>query len=132
MSRLWHKNPTAVFFTLAGLALLLLASPFVWDAWRVSFIRRNATAIRVGDTKARVKSVLGEGTEWPIDYSLIFGRLHEDWSYGSRFDWSDALQPEFPFVSPFRLRFGPDKDDVVITFDNCGRVSKVDVPAPLP
>jgi len=118
---------------------LLLSSPVWTDLWRVYRLKSKAGKLRVGQSRDRVRDILGEpdavfakGTGLLDGMTLLGSRVGpspERWAYGRRFDWKNAFQKKFPYFLPIRFRFfGPDDQDVVIEFDDRGMVSAIEIP----
>jgi hypothetical protein len=127
-SRIWIWVALIVVLPIGGSLLL--------DFVRVNGARARALLVKPGDSKASVRRVLGEPIrEFPKRDSFgaaLIGLRAKDpeaWAYGSNFDWGNCFIGEFPYFFPFQIRlFGPDKDDVVIEFDDNERVTNVRVP----
>jgi hypothetical protein len=122
---------------IAGAFVLFALSPVVVDALHTRSARRRALLVHVGDSKEDVRRILGEpdGTfargSGLFSGSIIAGfrASPESWYWGSMFDWGNCFQNEFPYFFPVRIRlFGPDSDDVAVSFDDKGKVVQVDVP----
>ncbi len=60
---------------------------------------------------------------------MFWGKLeHKELAYGSPFDWKNAFSLQPPFFFPFKLRWGPSSDDVVIVLDDNDQVLRVTIP----
>jgi outer membrane protein assembly factor BamE (lipoprotein component of BamABCDE complex) len=109
----------------ARIALLLVALLLMFlafDALRSTSAPRRAEAVRVGDTKKQVRSVMGLPSE--VTCAGIFDKS-ETWVYGGIMDWNHLMS------RPFRFRlFGPNRDEVAIQFDGDGSVKRVIIPGP--
>lgn len=124
-----------------GVVGLLLVTPSLlplFDSCRVSTLRTKAQTLKIGDSKDTVESILGQpDAAFTKGSGLLDGALFglfpispERWAYGSMFDWENAFRNEFPYFYPFRFRlFGPDSDDIAVTFDDNGKVSAVIIPS---
>jgi outer membrane protein assembly factor BamE (lipoprotein component of BamABCDE complex) len=97
----------AAFFV--AVAMLLTAA----DSVRGNLSVKRAKAVKIGDSKAQVRRVLGRPTGVTIG-------SYEYWEYGSYVDWKNLCYR-------FRL-FGPDNDEVSIRFNDEGKVNKVFIP----
>lgn len=122
------RSSTTTICTVLIALFLLVVSPIVYDAGRMHSLRRRAKQIKVGDSKATVRQILGDcdGAHAGGAILPLVAAAPECWSYGSSFDWENCFVDEFPYFFPFRIRiFGPHHDDLVIEFDDQGNVSAV-------
>ncbi len=127
------SRPIAKFlYALAGLFVfafaLYLAAVFM-DAMKFRRQVRAAGQIEVGDTAATVRQVLGEPRMLrEKGVKRLFGSPYEreTWSY----DW--WLRPEFyaewPYFFPIAFKFDPLNTDLLIEFDDRGRVYSIALP----
>jgi outer membrane protein assembly factor BamE (lipoprotein component of BamABCDE complex) len=120
-----------IWGAVAVFALILLTC-FFWTLIPAVPLATRAQTLKPGDSKEKVREVLGKPTSVFLTSPqaktnwiyLILGVQKETWAYGHRFD----SQAKFPYFS-LRIRlFGPDTDDVSVTFDSSGRVLGVKVP----
>jgi len=99
------------------LAALVLFSTV--DAVRQNLAFKRAAVIHIGDSKKRVRQVLGKPSD--VVFSLFSG--NEIWAYGGHVDWPNLT------TSPMRFRFfGPDSDEVSVRFDSYGKVDRITIP----
>ncbi len=104
----------AVFF-------LLLAIFLAVDGARSRRAPRKVLAVKVGDSKAEVRRIMGRPSG--VTTAGIFDHA-ETWAYGGYLNWAHTLSKGF---LRFRL-FGPDHDEVAIQFDGDGNVKKIVMP----
>jgi outer membrane protein assembly factor BamE (lipoprotein component of BamABCDE complex) len=105
---------------MAAAFLACLMALLTVDDCRTRSALRRAKDVKVGDTKQRVRNVLGRPSA--ITVAGIFDNS-ETWAYGGYVDWGDLLS------CPIHIRiFGPDADEVAVRFNNSGRVSKIIMP----
>jgi len=132
-----HAKPRLPLWKIAAIlaVVVLFGYPVAYDSVRVRFLRNKARELRVGDSKERVRAVLGEpNARFAKGSGLhIFGKPPypepERWAYGSEFEWKNCILKEFPYFWPIRLRlFDPGSDDVSVFFDDEGKVTGVRIP----
>ncbi len=105
----------------------------VWDLASPSFYRRRAADIRVGDDKARVRSIMGAPTGTMTNSgggfgAWLFGIPPEQWTYGRTLDWQIPVTREYPWIrSPLDFHFGPRAGEVAVSFSSSGRVTRVEI-----
>jgi len=126
------RHVAKVVFALAGfliLAITLYLVAVFMNAMKFRGQVRAAEHIAVGDSAATVRMILGEPRMLFEKGSLGFFRSpyeRETWSY----DW--WLKPEFdvewPYFYPVTFKFGPMKTDIVVEFDEGGRVHSIVMP----
>ena len=92
---------------------------------------RASRQIKAGDSEARVMEVLGHPhTRWEHGSGLFnFGTGPRQWAYGTNIDLGEIINAGaiFPNLVPFKLRlFGPDKGDLVVTWNKQGAVASVE------
>lgn len=106
------KVITSIAALIIAVIMLLLAV----DSVRGNLSGKRAKVVKIGDSKAQVRRVLGRPT------GVIIGN-YEYWAYGSFIDWKNLSS------CPIRFRlFGPDDDEVSIRFDSLGKVNQIDIP----
>ena len=119
------ERKTLLWFSIGVTLLLIVTGPWVYDSWRVYRISEKARAVKVGDSKSAVRTLLGK-PDWSGRSSRLFplSKLElEQWAYGTEMDWSD-----FSCNTNIRGCSGPVANDVVIEFDDSGKVFAVWVP----
>ncbi len=118
----------AIAFGTVALVFMLVT---VVDLWSFSSLKRRASLLKPGATRAEVQKVLGRptstfmpytGTNFPVWLLSVHA---ETWAYGSTFDLHSAFHGEVPLH--LRL-FRPDANDVAVVFGASGRVSQVIIP----
>jgi len=120
-----------VFAGLAVLCLLGLMGLTVHDAWRVNRLQARISGVAVGDSRDHVRQVMGEpDASWDRQKEFMSNQeMPAGFAYGKTMDWSNAFHSEFPFFLPFRIRlFGPDRDDIVVEFDDDWIVTGIRMP----
>jgi hypothetical protein len=117
-----------------GLVYSLTVSSSLISAAEQARLQKQIDAsarIAVGQTKAEVRAILGSPTGQWEKTGFLFASGPPQWAYGT---WLDArlILSEgtlLPLAIPFNLRlFGPNDDDLVITWDTNGRVAEVKRP----
>jgi hypothetical protein len=90
-----------------------------------------ASRVAVGQSQAEVRAIVGAPIgEWEKT-GFIFTSGPPQWAFGTVLDAHEIIQDGWvlPLPIPLKLRiFGPDGKDLVITWDDAGRV--VDVKRP--
>ncbi len=115
------KAITWVFAGLAFISLLGLMGLTVHDAWRGNRMQTRISGVAVGDSKDHVKQVMGEpNASWDRQKKFMSNQeMPAGFAYGKAMDWRNAFHSEFPFFFPFRFRlFGPDREDIVVEFND--------------
>jgi hypothetical protein len=89
----------------------------------------KARQVHHGDSKGRVLNVIGKPTCVFLPRTMLFNQMNrETWIYGRQFTLKHAISAEPPFFWPIRLRFGPFEDDVIVEFDESGKVIRIYIP----
>jgi len=113
-------------------ALVLFVSVFAvfytLDVMRYSTLSDEFVLVSVGDTKSEVSLLLGEpNAVFPKEGPrfMFVGNYEGDvWIYGRTYTLREAFYLEPPFFYPYNFRFGPMEGDMVVEFDDDGRVVK--------
>jgi hypothetical protein len=92
--------------------------------------------LKTGDTEGRVLEILGEPKmRCPHGLALFtFGVGPPQWIYGTTIDIAGIIDPDSPFPNllPLKFRiFSPHEGDLVIKWDDRGRVASIERPTPL-
>lgn len=103
---------------IAALLGILLMAFLTTDAIRARSAPRRAMAVKIGDSRAQVRSKLGRPSA--ITHGIF--NSSETWAYGGYLNWQHLES----FIR-FRL-FSPDADEVAIQFDDDGKVSRIIIP----
>lgn len=112
----YAQTELKVIASIAALIIALIMLLLAVDSLRGNLSAKRAKAVKIGDSKAQVRRVLGRPT------GVIIGS-YEYWAYGSFVDWKNLSS------CPIRFRlFGPDGDEVSIRFDSQGKVDQIDIP----
>jgi hypothetical protein len=121
--------------TLAIVFGFIILGLIVWDLSGPAVYRRRAAGVRVGDDKARVRAIMGAPTETSTGggglAQLLVGWPPEQWIYGRALDWQTPVTREYPWIrSPVLLdfHFSPRADDVAVSFNSIGKVTRVEIP----
>jgi len=102
---------------IVALVIALIMFLLAVDAVHGNLSVKRAKAVKIGDSKAQVRRVLGRPT------GVTIGN-YEYWEYGSYIDWNNLS-----WGPPLRFRlFGPDNDEVSVRFNDAGKVNKVFIP----
>lgn len=114
---------------------LLILTPISYELLRVRLLYRHATQVKVGDSKTQVEAILGKshGT-YEKGHGLLdgwlFGQSPETWSYSTDYFWSNFyLKKDFPYLDLDLELFAPGKNDIVIRFNDEGKVFSMEFPA---
>jgi hypothetical protein len=116
---------TLGFTVLAFVGIVLVV--LTLDRIHAASSLRLARAVRVGDSKAQVESILGRAPHVYDEGNFA------SWGYGLPvFDVSHAFRSTFPYFSSeglIRFRLGPpDPAGVIVEFDSRGNVSRIKMP----
>ena len=127
--------------------LLLAAIVLLLETFGKPPLRKRAALVQIGDSKARVRLILGKpsasashqpprdgGMGAFLDAVLTEG-YPEWWSYRTggilhEFDWQ-PISTNLPWLVVPKMRislFRPDEKEVAVYFDSSGRVAKVHIP----
>jgi hypothetical protein len=90
-----------------------------------------SSRITVGQSQTEVRAIVGAPIGQWEKTGFIFGSGPPQWAYGTVLDAREIIQDGWvlPLPIPLKLRiFGPDERDLVITWDEAGRVVEVKRP----
>jgi hypothetical protein len=96
---------------------------------------QSARDLQVGDSESRVLALLGPPRhDWEDKFALLLpAKGPRRWIYGADIELKWIIDPDtvFPHVLPLKLRlFGAYADDLVIVWDDKGRIYRIDLPPP--
>jgi hypothetical protein len=89
---------------------------------------RASSELQQGDVEARVLELLGEPKMRCPHGLSFFGVGPPQWIYGTNIDVTQIIDSEsvFPNPLPVKIRiFSPDQGDLVINWDDQGRVASI-------
>ena len=118
-----------------SIIMVYLGGLTAYDSIRINRLKSTVSQLKLGDSREKVIQLLGDP-----DYTWRKGsKKFTFWGkqqyyensgigYGKIMDWKNAFQSNFPFFYPFRFRFGPWQDDILLYLDDNGLIDKIEMP----